>query len=84
MVFVPFSPPAATESNQIDDTMLLNTLHKAGDAVSLFISLGKLFSERIDIREEVDKRLSNLEVNMRIRRTYTILLSFTLLLYTNC
>lgn len=81
MVFVPFSPPANTKCNQIDDTTLLHTLRKAGDAVSLFISLGKSFDERSDVQEDVDKRLgqANIELNMRVRRTYTILLSFTLL-----
>ena len=78
MVFVPFSHPAANESDRIDDTMLLHTLHRAGDAVSLFISLGKSFNDRSDVREDVDKRLGQ-EFNMRVRRTYTILLSFTLL-----
>ena len=49
--------------------------------MSIFINLGKLFKEAD--RAAVDKMLSNIltengaEVTVQIRRTYTILLSFT-------
>lgn len=68
--------------SSIDDTNLIRAWQDAGDAVSLFVSLGKHFSEFN--RETVDKKMSELfsskqvEVNIRVRRTYTILLCFAL------
>ena len=81
MVFIPFRAPQL-QSQQLDDSDLLCTCRDAGDAVSIFVKLGKLF-EGAD-RTAVDKRVSELlsanqiEVTVRVRRTYTILLLFTL------
>ncbi len=42
VVFIPFEP--AQLSSSIDDTELLAKLRKAGDAVPIFIKLGKQWS----------------------------------------
>ncbi len=44
VVFIPFEP-AQLISSSIDDTELLAMLRKAGDAVPIFIKLGKQFNE---------------------------------------
>ncbi len=81
VVFIPFEP-AQLSPHQIDDTELLDSCRDAGDAVPIFVKLGKLFEEAD--RAEVDQKVSevllkhDLEVNVRIKRTYTILLQFTL------
>ena len=100
VVFIPFEPATIASGVAIDDTRLLTVLKDSGDAVSLFISLGKKFetitlepdieseSDRMlaeTVRVAVDRKLSDvfteqkLTVNQRIRKTYTILLSFTLM-----
>lgn len=80
-MFVPFRAPRLGPE-RIDDTDLLDQCRLAGDAVPLFIKLGKL-ADLAD-RAEVYDKLSNLfeeygvEVTVRIKRTYSILLLFTL------
>ena len=60
-----------------------SSLRNAGDAVSIFTSLGKRFFEydRTAGDETIMQLLSDKSVlvNIRVRRTYTILLSFTLM-----
>ena len=66
----------------IDDTQLLQCLGEAGDAVPIFIALGNDFSE-ID-QAVVSNTISELcseeqiELNVRVLRTYTILIHFVL------
>ena len=80
-MFIPFEPPRPRPAH-IDDTELLDCCRGAGDAVPIFIRLGKLFEEANRI--EIDKKIGNvflqneMEVNLRVQRTYTILLLFTL------
>ena len=82
MVFIAFRAPQL-QSRQLDDSDLLYRCRDAGDAVPILVKLGKLFEEAD--RAAVDKRVSELltahqiEVTVRVRRTYTILLLFTLL-----
>ncbi len=83
MVFIPFErADIDVDPQRIDDTSLLRALDDAGDAVPLFVSLGKHFQETD--RGEIDKKVSDMltekdiVINMRVRRTYTILLSFAL------
>lgn len=76
VVLIPFQPPRLGPE-QIDDTELLCRCRDAGDAVPIFIKLGKLFEEAD--RAAVDKRVENeMDVTVRIRRTYMILLLFSL------
>ena len=81
VVFIPFELPRA-RPDLVDDTELLDRCRDAGDAVPLFIKLGKIFEGAN--REEIYKKVSDLllekemEVSVRIKRTYTILLMFTL------
>lgn len=80
-MLIPFEP-AQLSPQQIDDTDLLDSCRDAGDAVPIFVRLGKLFEEAD--RATIDRKVSevllqhNLKINIRIRRTYTILLLFTL------
>ncbi len=86
VVFIPFERADEIDvgctAKQIDDTSLLRALDDAGDAVPLFVALGKHFQEAD--RGEIDKKMSDMltekkvNINMRVRRTYTILLTFAL------
>ena len=80
-MFIPFELPRP-RPGQIDDTELLDSCSVAGDAVPIFIRLGKLFEEanRVEIDHKVsDVFLQNgVEVSVRVQRTYTMLLLFTL------
>ena len=87
VVFVPFEK-AGTSSATIDDTDLIKKLGVAGDSVPLFIKLGKSFDESHNMRAEIDKKVESLfnenelTVSLRVRRTYTILLVFALMVRT--
>jgi hypothetical protein len=80
IVFIPFEPPQLRAS-QLDDSELLCRCRNAGDAVALFVKLGKLF--RVADRAGIDKMVSDifvknqLDVSVRVKRTYTILLFST-------
>lgn len=82
MVFIPFERPQYTSSTKIDDSELLTILKMAGDALPKFVQLGKLFEQcnRDAILVNINKYLAEHQVVVteRIRRTYTILLAFTL------
>ena len=73
VVFIPFLRPDLASGLAIDDTRLLTVLKLSGDALSLFISLGKRFETirlvfttedgvptEVRIRGDVDKKLSDL------------------------
>ena len=85
VVFIPFEKAdLGTWSEKIDDTELLTILKVAGDAVYLFIKLAKSFNSetlRTAIYEKIKAKFkdSELSVSVRVKRTYTILLAFTLL-----
>ena len=80
-MFVPFAVPLP-RPGQIDDTDLLDSCRVAGDAVPIFVRLGKFFEDAN--RVEIDNKISEVfhqngvEVSVRVQRTYTILLFFTL------
>ena len=80
-MFIPFELPRPRPGH-IDDTDLLDSCRVAGDAVPIFVRLGKLFEEanRVEIDQKVSDvlRQNGVEVSVRVRRTYTILLLFTL------
>ena len=80
VVFIPFVPASGNYAG-IDDTNLFSSLRNAGDAVSIFVSLGKRFLEynRAAVDKKIMQLLSGVQVNIRVRRTYTILLTFTLM-----
>ncbi len=74
-MFIPFEL-AQLSPHQIDDTELLDSCRDAGDAVPIFVRLGKLFEEayRAEV-DQVSEVLLNhdMQVNVRIKRTYSIL-----------
>lgn len=82
MVFIPFERAQYGDSTGIDDTELLTVLRRAGDAVPIFIQLGKLFesSDRTAIDGQIQKLFceKKIVVNQRVTRTYTILITFAL------
>lgn len=84
VVFVPFDKPREN-SETVDDINLITALRGAGDAVPLFINLGQQFVSSDSCRSEIDRRIvevfKDVQVTSRVRRTYTILLSFVLKVY---
>ena len=82
VVLIPFQAPQL-QARQLDDSDLLCRCRDAGDAVAIFVKLGKMF--QVADRGKVDQRVSELlsqekmDVTVRVRRTYTILLLFTLM-----
>ncbi len=81
--FIPFENPRSPH-DQVDDTSLLSCLKGTGDAVPLFIRLGKLFNEAEVERLDIDQCITDefvkygVQVSGRVRRTYAILLLFVL------
>ena len=59
MVFIPFQAPRL-QASQLDDSDLLCRCRDAGDAVPIFVRLGKLFQEAD--RAEVDRRQESVQV----------------------
>ena len=57
VVLIPFQAPQL-QSSQLDDSQLLRRCRDAGDAVPIFVKLGKMF-ETAD-RSKVDQRVSQL------------------------
>jgi hypothetical protein len=89
VVFIPFQKADMSVSTEkIDDTELLTKLHVAGDAVSLFIKLSRSFNTHNHLRSATNEKIeakfkdNDLLVSLRVKRTYTVLLTFTLLVRT--
>ena len=85
VVLVPFhdAEPAGSGA-EVDDADLIAVQERAGIAVCLFIKLGKVFYSCKAFRNSIDTEVGQIfqrngvVVENRIRRTYTILLFFTL------
>ena len=75
---------AAVGAEKVDDTELLCKCRGAGDAVPLFVKMGKIFDECENERLMIDQKITELfndnqvDVTVRIKRIYTILLLFSL------
>ncbi len=81
-MLIPFEAAANSSSEKFDDTDLLKCLKIAGDAVPILISLGRCLEDeegRSEMHHYVNDVLhkKNIDVNIRIKRTYAILMYFT-------
>ena len=75
---------AAVGAEKVDDTELLCKCRGAGDAVPLFVKMGEIFAECENERWMIDQKITEVfndnqvDVTVRIKRIYTILLLFSL------
>ena len=81
-MLIPYSK--ASDDDLGDDSQLLQLQHNAGAAVGIFIRLGLVFENSKEDRDHLEDQVggffseSNINVDSRVKRTYAILLFFTL------